>query len=505
MRYLIISSIQIFLNIKLLESASILAVYAIDGYSHSIVQRKVLEGLLENGHNITAISTTFMDIQHENFSCALLEDKNDQFLSSFKLKEMSVYNPAELYDREIAKIDALMKTQMANEHIQNLVNDRINNKFDLLILECYTCPLIFLAEIFDCPVVFSSGGEIPSCFQIMLGNYNDEISVNFRDRMKTFFEEMIEFRDQRYLTQEAEKCNSYAANAFPDFEFPSFQKVFENRVKLVQVFLTHTTSIIKKFGPNYHLIGSIHLQSPNKLDEKYEYKKFLDRSVNGVVVMAFGSHSIDLPERIFIKFLKVFEQLPYDVLWKTNVDEFQNLQFPKNILIQKWIQISDILAHPKVKLFISHGGLRSIEETIDREVPMILIPVWYDQPLNAYIMQNHNISMTLNILDFEESTLRSMILEMIKNEYKSNIKVIKRQTIDKISPSVNVSVDNIEQLIKNSEDYYHPYHGRNVGFVVRHNIDLTLIIIAVLLILKFLISSIVKFVQTTLQTQYKKK
>ena len=54
-----------------------------------------------------------------------------------------------------------------------------------------------------------------------------------------------------------------------------------------------------------------------------------------------------------------------------------------NILLQKWCPQQDILGHPKVKLFITHGGLLSTEEGIYHGKPLLFIPGFGDQFANA--------------------------------------------------------------------------------------------------------------------------
>jgi glucuronosyltransferase len=58
-------------------------------------------------------------------------------------------------------------------------------------------------------------------------------------------------------------------------------------------------------------------------------------------------------------------------------------------------------AHPNVRLFITHGGLLSLQETINRAVPLIGIPVYADQSLNmeravssgyGIMIDYHNVS-----------------------------------------------------------------------------------------------------------------
>lgn len=57
-----------------------------------------------------------------------------------------------------------------------------------------------------------------------------------------------------------------------------------------------------------------------------------------------------------------------------------------------------ILAHPKCKFFISHGGLLSSIETIYFGVPIIGIPVLFDQfnNVNKGVANGYAIGVTLN-------------------------------------------------------------------------------------------------------------
>lgn len=44
--------------------------------------------------------------------------------------------------------------------------------------------------------------------------------------------------------------------------------------------------------------------------------------------------------------------------------------------------VPHISAHPKVKLFITQGGLQSTEESVHFGVPIVGIPLFGDQPVN---------------------------------------------------------------------------------------------------------------------------
>ncbi|GMS85048.1 hypothetical protein PENTCL1PPCAC_7223, partial [Pristionchus entomophagus] len=58
-----------------------------------------------------------------------------------------------------------------------------------------------------------------------------------------------------------------------------------------------------------------------------------------------------------------------------------------NLVLIKWMPQVDILAHPNLAAFITHGGMGSAQEIALRGVPGIFIPLFSDQPRNAGMME----------------------------------------------------------------------------------------------------------------------
>ena len=85
---------------------------------------------------------------------------------------------------------------------------------------------------------------------------------------------------------------------------------------------------------------------------------FLANSKNGVVFVSFGSvikASLMTEENKKI-LLNVFKRFPqYDFIWKWDQDSMPGK--PDNVLLSKWLPQRDILAHPKLKVFITHAGM----------------------------------------------------------------------------------------------------------------------------------------------------
>ena len=60
-----------------------------------------------------------------------------------------------------------------------------------------------------------------------------------------------------------------------------------------------------------------------------------------------------------------------------------SLKLPQRVWAVKWAPQNDILAHPAIKAFVTHGGSNSIYEAAYHAVPIVAVPVFGDQPGNS--------------------------------------------------------------------------------------------------------------------------
>lgn len=107
-------------------------------------------------------------------------------------------------------------------------------------------------------------------------------------------------------------------------------------------------------------------------------------------------------------------ELPYNVLWKWEDDHFPDK--PKNVVTRKWLPQQDILGHRNVKVFITQGGLQSLEESITNCVPMVGMPVFADQPLNVYKMVQLGIGRSVDHMTMTKEELKEAIRDVAENK-----------------------------------------------------------------------------------------
>ena len=120
-------------------------------------------------------------------------------------------------------------------------------------------------------------------------------------------------------------------------------------------------------------------------------------------MVSLGSGFDAVPEEWLIAFCDAFNRVKYTIIWKL---KFQPPCEPgDHIHIKAWVPQNDILAHPKLILFITHYGYNSILESVSHGKPMIGFPTSLDQPYNAQIVKDKGMGESLDITSFTSDEL----------------------------------------------------------------------------------------------------
>ncbi|XP_067673844.1 UDP-glucuronosyltransferase 2B7-like [Haliotis asinina] len=169
--------------------------------------------------------------------------------------------------------------------------------------------------------------------------------------------------------------------------------------------------------PNVKRIGSLSASEPKPLPQ--EYKGFMDKAKEGVVIVSFGSNVKSLPDEISKRLLDSFSRTNYKYIFKTD----KKVKVGPNVLLTTWMPQSDLLAHPNTKLFITHCGANGQNEAFLQGVPMIGFPIFADQPYNSMRLEYHGFGLNMDLKTFTVDDLISNINEVIQNpSYTQKIK-----------------------------------------------------------------------------------
>lgn len=87
-------------------------------------------------------------------------------------------------------------------------------------------------------------------------------------------------------------------------------------------------------------------------------------------------------------------------------------------------------AHPKIKVFVTQGGIHSIEEAVHNGVPMVGIPFLGDQTTNVKTFTELGIGLKIDSNYITKESLMTSILEVARNErYIESAKMFKKIAI----------------------------------------------------------------------------
>lgn len=221
------------------------------------------------------------------------------------------------------------------------------------------------------------------------------------------------------------------------------------------------------------------MDPPQKLNPGI-LKIFLDDSQDGAVIISFGSmaKSSNFDKKTLEKFLQVFRQLSnLNFVWKFDGEIHE---IPTNLMISNWLpSLADVLAHQNVKLLITHGGLLSAYEAIDREIPTIIFPFAFDHSTNAKLMTKTGIAVEMDLNEFTSEEFEMQIVEMMKSEKRENVKNLKNLMAEN-SPK-EILISSVEFLIHNKND------SRIFTKVREENFSFIFFTIFLVLFMKFMI------------------
>ena len=169
--------------------------------------------------------------------------------------------------------------------------------------------------------------------------------------------------------------------------------------------------------PNVIYVGGVGTSPSDPLTG--DLKVFFNAAKDGAVLVSFGSGISSIPNDVTRRLFGVFQKHPnLKFIFKygneTKIDD--------NVMLMPWVPQNDVLAHPNIKLFISHCGNNGQFEALYHGVPILGMPVFAEQPYNAARIQAKGFGIYLNVIDFTIDDLDAAISELLSNSmYKQNI------------------------------------------------------------------------------------
>ncbi|KAE9546023.1 hypothetical protein FO519_010765, partial [Halicephalobus sp. NKZ332] len=169
----------------------------------------------------------------------------------------------------------------------------------------------------------------------------------------------------------------------------------------------------------------------------------------------------------------------------------------KNVFTFPFLPQNDLLDHPKLLAFITHGGMNSITESAIKGAPVIAIPIFGDQNHNAKILESKGTGIRILKHKITKELLVSAIRKIVSDEsYKKNAKQLSRMVKAKPMSAEERVVKYTEFAAEFGDTGVLQSEGKNLHWIQLYSIDviafLFLIIVFILFLLFKFISSIIR-------------
>ncbi|XP_063618858.1 UDP-glucosyltransferase 2-like isoform X1 [Cydia splendana] len=413
-----------------LDAARILAVFPTPSISHQLPFRPLTQELARRGHEVVVITPdpafptgkapeNLTEIDVHDVSYATWK----QIMTKINNGEQNDFSSQ--YEIFSEAIRTIFEQQTSVFEVKDIIKNQ-NDTFDLLLVEACFRQALGFSHVIKAPVIsVSSLGAIFDNYEVIGAPTHPLLYpdvMNSRIYNLSLWEKVGLYYNTftlKNLHKNVEaKENTIVRRIFGE-DTPALSEL-QNNIDMLFLNIHPIWESNHPVPPSVVHIGGIHQTPEKKLPQ--DLQQYLDSSEHGVIYLSFGSNvdtSMLPPEKVQT-IINVFSQLPYDVLWKWNQDELPGRS--KNIRISKWFPQSDLLKHPKIKLFITQGGLQSTDETIIAGVPVVGIPMFGDQWYNVEKYVHHKIGKQINLANLDEETLKSAIKTVIEDKtYRENV------------------------------------------------------------------------------------
>uniref|UniRef100_A0A1I8QCL4 UDP-glucuronosyltransferase n=1 Tax=Stomoxys calcitrans TaxID=35570 RepID=A0A1I8QCL4_STOCA len=185
-------------------------------------------------------------------------------------------------------------------------------------------------------------------------------------------------------------------------------------------------------------------------------------------------------------------------------DELPNK--PENVILRKWFPQPSVLAHPNVKLFISHGGFLSTTETIYHGKPILGIPFFGDQFMNVKNAVKAGYALSFKVADITKDSLKSAIMELWTNpRYAQAVQQKSKYFRDTPLTPLETATYWMEYVIRHKGCAHMRNAGLDLNFIQYHNIDVFVILAAAVVLLVTLLVAILRKLKHLLFGNSKRK
>ncbi|XP_062850376.1 UDP glucuronosyltransferase 5 family, polypeptide G1 [Trichomycterus rosablanca] len=477
-------------------------VFPEDG-SHWVNMQVILKELHGRGHSLTVVrSSRSWFIQNNSplytfitVNITQTDDASSGFVESLMQRSLSVHRmtPILRFLEQQKDVTTVLKIfhSGALSLISTMLDDSLlmgqlkNASFDLLLTDPAFPAGVILAHYLHLPMVYNvrwlNAGDAhmaiapspPSHVPMYNSVFNSR--MNFLQRTENFLRYLASMFQERFVI-------------VPIYEellkkhFPSGSDLLTMQ-RSADIWLMRVDFIFefpRPSMPNIVHIGGFHCHPAQSLPAELE--DFINSSgEHGVVVMSLGVMITALPKEITEAIAAAFAKLPQKVLWRYVGERPSSLG--NNTMLLKWLPQNDLLGHPKTCAFVSHGGTNGIYEAIYHGVPVLVLPLLFDQFDNAVRLEVRGAARVLDAGILTSEDFLNSIKDVIENpSYRRSMQKLSELHRDQPLSPLHSATYWIEYVIRHKGARHLYSEANSLPWYSYHSLDALCFLLVIIIV-----------------------
>ncbi|KAI6222690.1 UDP-glucuronosyltransferase [Aphelenchoides besseyi] len=469
-----------------IDAKRILAGYPPDSLSHLYSMQAYLEGLADVGHEVTILqvagAVNEVKFSHPNITNLVIKVEAEidivEMVNTFLWKSTShaVEPPVVLVTVEkfVNRIiddysDALLKL--------------LNEKWDLVVVEQLFDPFLYAIATYHKRVYGTPYVQYCSSHPLESDAIANGIGRSWAAKMSLFIPIPRDSFDVYQASLFGERVVNFGEH-FADFFMHTYAHwwTFSGMKRLgLMPFsmktLNDDSSLYMSdlfrgfdFGAEAHdfrLVGS-YCKPAKALDPKFE--EFVgDKNSKGTIYMAFGS-VVDwrtAPRRIVRSIFGALNELTdYRIIVSTKAPP-EDMNLGSHVMLTKWAPQIPLLSDSRTRVFISHGGLKSVKEAICGKTPVTYLPLFAEQAHNSRQMVKLGVATMVNKYTISKEVVLRELQKILNNpRYQERANKFYAQYIDHPVPTIESAVHLTNRIIrKKGKDLWFKRKSRQLSWI----------------------------------------
>ncbi|XP_035853015.1 UDP-glucuronosyltransferase 2A2-like [Sander lucioperca] len=487
-------------------------VFPVDG-SHWVNMKVLIEELHSRGHEITVIQpsdSSYIKPESPHYKSITINSSagfDEELVGSFVITMINMRREgASLWTRLSLEFEVWTQFYQLHEQVIRMMREMFENtklmhslhdaKYDLVLTDPVIGGGVLLAHRLGLPLVLNVRWTIqdeghhtiaPSPLAyvpIAMSQLTDKMT--FLQRVKNLLCYVFTLFRNWYVTESNYK--------------PFVHHYFGNDVHYMELFQAadiwlmrndFTFEFPRPTMPNIIYMSGFQCKPSKPLSKELE--DFVQSSgEHGVIVMTLGTLVAKLPEDITEDIAAAFAQLPQKVIWRHKGKSPSTLG--NNTLLLDWLPQNDLLGHPKTRVFVAHGGTNGIQEAIYHGVPLVGLPLMFDQHDNFFRMKVRGVAKNLDIATVNKDNFLEALKEVLYDpSYRQKMKALSNLQRDQPMKPLDRAMFWIEFVMRHKGAAHLRTESYKMSVIQYHSIDVVVFLLAVILLVFTVFVSAVKF------------